>query len=237
MTFSEADYQAVLREFAALSDPKYKAFNEKLIPGTETAYGVRTPEIRRMAKAIAKNSPEDFLAVSRPDSFEETLLRGIVIATMKAEMNRRIALTQEFLPLIDNWAVCDLFCSSFSLKKPAEQQEMWLFLQPLFQDSREFYARFAAVMLLDHYISEQWILQDLALLENMKQPFYYTQMAVAWAVSVCYVKFPKETLALLKRRTLSPFVQNKSIQKIRESFRVSREEKDTLLAFKLPTVS
>ncbi len=59
------------------------------------------------------------------------------------------------------------------------------------------------------------------------------QMAVAWAISICYVKFPKETEELLKKRSLSKFVQNKSIQKIRGSRRVSRETKDMLTAYKL----
>lgn len=233
MSFTEKDYEALLAEWQLCSDEAYKKFNESLIPGTQTAYGVRVPEMRRMAKAIVKNDPEGFLAVSRPDSFEEVLLRGIVIASMKTTPERRLILTEQFLPLIDNWAVCDIFCGTFSLKYPEERELMRQFLQPLFQDSREFYARFAAVMLLSHFITEEEIRQDLALLESMRQEQYYVQMAVAWAVSICYVKFPEETEALLKKRSLSKFVQNKSIQKIRESRRVSRETKDMLTAYKL----
>lgn len=233
MSFSKQDYQVVLQEFSALSDEKYKRFNESLIPGTKTAYGVRIPEIRRLAKQIVKNDAEGFLAVSRPDSFEEIQLRGIVIASMKTEMSRRLALTEAFLPLIDNWAVCDTFCGSFSLKKEPDRAAVWAFLQPLFQDEREFFARFAAVMLLGHFVTEEYISADLSLLEHMTQEQYYVQMAVAWAVSVCYVKFPAETEMLLKKRCLSKFVQNKSIQKIRESYRASREQKDSLLQWKL----
>ncbi len=233
MSFTEKDYQELLKEFRERSDEAYKKFNESLIPGTQTAYGVRVPEMRRMARAIVKNDPEGFLAVSRTDSYEEILLRGIVIASMKTDHNRRLALTEEFLPLIDNWAVCDIFCGTFSLKKPEEREVMWQFLQPLFQDSREFYARFAAVMLLSHFTTKEKLSEALALLEGMRQEQYYVRMAVAWAVSICYVKFPRETERLLKKRGLSQFVQNKAIQKIRESRRVSREKKDALLAWKL----
>lgn len=233
MSFTEKDYQELLKEFRGHSDDAYKKFNESLIPGTQTTYGVRVPEMRRMARAIVKNDPEGFLAVSRTDSYEEILLRGIVIASMKTGYKRRLTLTEEFLPLIDNWAVCDIFCSTFSLKKPEEREAMWQFLQPLFQDSREFHARFAAVMLLSYFITKEKLSEALALLEGMRQEQYYVQMAVAWAVSICYVKFPRETERLLKKRSLSQFVQNKAIQKIRESRRVSREEKNALLAWKL----
>lgn len=233
MSFTEADYRAVLEEFRQLSDEKYKKFNESLIPGTETAYGVRLPAVRAIAKRIQRDDPRGFLAVSRPGSYEEILLRGIVLAGLKAPLEERIPLVEAFLPLIDNWAVCDSFCASFSLKKPEDRERMWAFLHPLFSDPREFYARFAAVMFLDHYIAEDTVAEGLSLLGAMKQEEYYVQMAVAWAVSVCYVKFPAQTLPLLREKSLPKFTQNKSIQKIRESYRVPQEDKDMLLSYKL----
>lgn len=232
MSFTPADYQAVLDRFAACSDPKYKAFNEGLIPGTSTAYGVRVPEIRAIARDIIKKDPTGFLVASVPGSFEEIMLRGMVVAGMKIPMEERLPLVEAFLPLIDNWAVCDTFCGTFKLKKPEERDRMWRFLLPLFSDPREFYARFAAVMLLGHFVDGEHIAQDLELLESMRQEAYYVRMAAAWAVSVCYVKFPAEAGALLRRRTLPPWTQNKAIQKIRESYRVPKEDKEALLAYK-----
>lgn len=233
MSFTKEDYRQVLQEFSRLADPEYKTFNESLIPGAQTAYGVRVPELRRMAKAIVRDDPRGFLAASQPGSYEEIMLRGIVIASMKTDGEERLSLVKSFLPLIDNWAVCDTFCSSFSLKKPEERAGMWAFLLPLFQDGREFYARFAAVMFLDHFVTEDYVDRGLIQLENMRQEQYYVQMAAAWAVCECYVKFPDRTRPLLERRTLSPFVQNKAIQKIRDSYRVSREEKNLLTAYKI----
>lgn len=233
MSFTEKDYQEILGKFAALSDPKYKAFNESLIPGTQTAYGVRTPYIRDMAKTVVREGPRGFLSLSRSGSFEEIMLRGMVIASMKAELSERLALIEGFLPLVNNWAVCDAFCSSFRLKKPEERAGMWDFLTPLFQSPQEFTARFAAVMFLDHFVTEDYIDRGLELLEAMPQEAYYARMATAWAISVCFIKFPERTLPLLQKRSLSQFTQNKSIQKIRESYRVSREDKDMLLQYKL----
>ena len=86
MSFGLEDYRAVLEEFRELADEKYKKFNESLIPGTETAYGVSLPALRAISKRIVKDDPRGFLAVSRTDSYEEVLLRGVVIASMKAEI-------------------------------------------------------------------------------------------------------------------------------------------------------
>ena len=68
--------------------------------------------------------------------------------------------------------------------------------------------------------------------EKVKHEGYYVKMAVAWAVSICYIKYPKETVEDLKKNTLDDFTHNKAIQKIRESYRVSEEEKENLLCLK-----
>ena len=233
MSFSPEEYKELLAEFRRYADEAYKKFNESLIPGTETAYGVRLPKLREMAKDVIRRDAEGFLAVSRAGSYEEILLRGLVIAGMKTGISRRLELVSAFLPLIDNWAVCDSFCSTFRFPNEEEKQRMWEFLRPLFLDSREFFARFAAVMLLDHYVTKEYLPEGLSLLKGVRSEAYYVQMAVAWAVSVCYVKFPAETLPVLQERVLPPFTQNKSIQKIRESFRVGKADKEMLLQYKL----
>lgn len=231
--FTPEDYQAMREELAGLGEEKYKKFHEGLIPGKAMAYGVRVPAMRAVAKRIIRQDPQGFLAVGGAGSYEETMIRGMVIAGMPLPMAERLPLVEGFLPLIDNWAVCDCFCGTFKLKKEEDRALMWDFLRPLFHAEEEFTARFAVVMFLGHYVTEDKVGEGLALLESMAQPQYYVRMAVAWAVSVCYVKFPEATLALLQRRSLPGFTQNKSIQKIRESYRVSREEKDALLLYKV----
>lgn len=233
MAYTVADYREMLDELAALGDPGYQKFHEGLIPGTTMAYGVRVPAMRAIAKKIVKNDPRGFLEVGTPSSYEETMIRGLVIASMPLPIEERLPLVEGFLPLIDNWAVCDVFCGTFKLKKPEEREAMWQYLLPKFGAREEFTARFAAVMFLSHYVTEDKVGEGLALLEGMAQPEYYVRMAVAWAVSVCYVKFPGPTLALLQKQSLPAFTQNKSIQKIRESYRVAREDKEALLAYKL----
>ena len=109
---------------------------------------------------------------------------------------------------------------------------MWEFLNPLYTSTMEYEVRFAAVMQLSHFVDQEHLDEGLALLTTVGHPGYYAKMAVAWALSIWYVKFPEETRSL-ERRVLDPWVQNKAIQKVRESLRVSREEKDVLLRYKM----
>ena len=110
---------------------------------------------------------------------------------------------------------------------------MWEFLKPLYASDEEYKARFAAVMQLSHFVDAVHLEEGLGLLGQVRHPGYYAKMAVAWALSVWFVKFPQETESLLAQRAFDPWVQNKAIQKVRESRRVSKEDKDRLLSYKL----
>ena len=90
-----------------------------------------------------------------------------------------------------------------------------------------------AVMQLSHFVDAAHLEEGLGLLGQVRHPGYYAKMAVAWALSVWFVKFPQETESLLAQRAFDPWVQNKAIQKVRESRRVSKEDKDRLLSYKL----
>ena len=106
------------------------------------------------------------------------------------------------------------------------------FLQPYLKSKNEFEVRFAIVSLLDHFINDIYLEQLFQVIDEIKHEGYYVKMAIAWAVSICYIKYPQETGNYLKQDTLDDFTHNKAIQKIRESYRVSKEEKENLLCLK-----
>ena len=117
--------QEVRRELAALADPQYRAFTQKLVPGALVAYGVRTPALRAMARKILKAEPLLWRKeAGAPQSYEETLLRAFVLGGVKLPLEEKLPLVTEFLPLLDNWAVCDGFCSSFRPKE-LELPALW----------------------------------------------------------------------------------------------------------------
>lgn len=128
--FSPQDCAALRRELESLADPAYKAFNESLLPGVETAYGIRLPQMRQVAKALLRQDPVGFLEHFQPNCYEETQLRGLVIGGMKLPWEEKRPLVEDFLPRIDNWAVCDTFCGSLKPRSPQDVPLMWEFLKP-----------------------------------------------------------------------------------------------------------
>lgn len=239
--------EEVTRQLLALAEPEYRDFNCKLLPNVdkERILGVRVPEIRKVARQIAKKDWKQFLVEweaceKETDGtggavlfYEEVMLQGMVIAAAKMESEERLCYIEKFVPYIDNWAVCDTFCGDLKFADREENRQLvWEFLQSYLTDNREYYLRFGIVMLLGHYIDEVYIDRILAILEGIRHEAYYVKMAAAWALSMCYIKFPQKTEVLLRQNSLDDFTQNKTIQKIRESYRVPKEDKRRLIALK-----
>lgn len=234
MTYDLYTVEGLHGALAALSEEKYKIFNDSLIPGGRQSFGVRMPHLRAMAKEICKGDWEAFLHICPDDCHEYRVLKGLVVAGVPCTVEHRLELIRDFVPLIDNWAVCDSFCGA--LKEAAKYPDIYFALAESCLDSREEYdLRFAAVLLLDHFIDDAHIDRVLEIYEGMCHDGYYLKMAVAWGLSICYVHFPKKTLAVFRRGRLDDFTHNKAIQKCRESYRVSREDKAMLQALKRKT--
>ena len=220
--------EEVRKRIEELSEPSYQQFSARLIPNVkaERIRGVRLPHLRKLAKEIVKGDWRAYLEEKSEveKTFEETMLRGLVIGYAKMEWKERHRWICDFLPQIDNWSVCDSFCSTL---KPAkhEKEKMWTFVKQCMQSDQVYTVRFGVVMGLDHFGEESYLWEAFRYFDEITLEDYYVKMAVAWAVSVCYVKFPIQTKRLLLANEMDDFTHNKAIQKIRESYRVSREEK------------
>ena len=214
-----------------LADEKYKEFHSGLCPNTNNIVGVRVPVLRNYAKELTKKDFREYLKNAKDEYYEEVMLQGMVIGLAKMELEERLEYITNFVPKIDNWAVCDVSCAGFKFAKKY-QSEVWEFLKPYLESDKEFEIRFGVVMLLDFYITEEYIDKVLEILNKIQHEGYYVKMAVAWAISICYIKFPIETMKLLQENKLDDFTYNKALQKIIESYRVSEEEKKTIKAMK-----
>ncbi len=217
----------------SLAEPDFQAFMAKLTPNVpkEKMLGVRIPKLRKLAKEIAKGDWMAYLNSAKEDTFEEVMLQGLVIGYVKAELSEIFTLVEAFLPKIDNWAVCDSFCSSLKIAKKYPQK-IWEFIVPYLKDTRPYYIRFGVVMLLDYYTDQEHVKEGLELLDQIRHEDYYVKMAVAWAVSIYYIKLPNETLAYLQQNNLDNFTYNKALQKITESFQVSKDTKQMIRSMK-----
>lgn len=214
------------------SEEKYRKFSQSLIPNINNVLGVRLPILRKIAKKIYKSENwQDFLKQNDLEYMEETMLQAMIIGLAKNSPENILKMVKFFIPKIDNWSVCDCFCSG--LKFASQNQEIvWDFIQPYFKSEKEFEIRFAYVMLLNYFINENYIDQCLNLIDEFKYTRYYAQMACAWTLSICYIRFPQKTLGYLEKSKLDNWTFNKGIQKIYESLRVDKKTKNMLKCMK-----
>ncbi|OPJ61932.1 DNA alkylation repair protein [Clostridium oryzae] len=207
-----------------LCDEKYKTFQMKLCPDNKNIIGVRLPALRKIAKSIAKGKWKEYLKSAQNDYFEEIMLQGMVIGYIDVEIEERLKLITYFVPKIDNWSVCDSFCSGLKFVKKSREC-VWEYLETYINSKEDFRLRFAIVMMIFYFIEDEYIDRVLQIVDGIKHEGYYVKMAVAWAVSICYVKFPEKTMEYLKNNSLDDFTYNKSLQKIIESFQVDKDTK------------
>lgn len=187
--------------------------------------------IRKIAKEIIKEQNLSFLDEANYNILEEKLLCAFLIGYAKLPIEEKLVMMRSFIPKIDNWSVCDSFCASFQLKK-TEKARVFDFLQPYLHSLEEYQARFGIVMLLDHFIEDEYIDMVLQRIKECECEMFYTQMASAWAISVCMVYFPEKTIKVLEEKSLCTFVQNKGIQKSMESYRINDETKQYIKTLK-----
>lgn len=211
-------------------DKTYKDFNQKLIPNINNILGIRVPVLRKISKEIYKNNWQDFLK-QEPQYFEEAMLQGMVIGLIKDEPNAILEYIETFIPKINNWAVCDCFCSSLKFTKN-NKELVWNFLHKYLNSSKEYEIRFVLVMLLNYYIEEKYLNKIFKIIENYQYNDYYAHMGAAWLISICYIKYPEETTKYLLNSNIDTKTYNKSIQKIIESNKIDKKTKNKLKTFK-----
>ena len=214
-----------------LADEQYRQFHSKLVPGTDNILGVRLPHLRKLAQELAKSDWQTYIATAQDDYNEEIMLQGLVIGYAKGDIREILSYVTNFVPKIKNWGVCDSFCNSLKITKK-HKLLIWGFLQPYLLSREEFQLRFGIIMLLSFYIEDEYIDRVLILLDGAKHEGYYVKMAVAWAISICFIKFPQKTLSYLQKNTLDVFTHNKALQKITESLRVNQGTKTIIRTMK-----
>ena len=212
-------------------DDKNAEFFSKISPEAGNVTGVRVPYLRNLAREIVKGNVKDFLDNYNIESHEEFLLKGIVIGYAKITIYEKFSYLEKFIPEIYDWSGCDIVISSFKFKEN-ELSEVYSFIMQYRNSKKEYETRFMLTMLLSNFIKEDYLDKIKELLETEKFDKYYSQMAAAWLISVMFVKHREYTLAYLNNNSLDNFTYNKALQKIRESNRVTKEDKELVKQMK-----
>ncbi len=214
-----------IREYLeSLKEPDYGKFSAGLIPGADNILGVRIPKLRAYAKEIAKADYAQFFLNARYDTFEEIVLRSFVIGYIKTDIEYVLEQVRDFMPYNNNWSINDGLCST--LKITLKNRERVLeFLQPYINSEIEFENRFASIMLMDYYLTDEYIDMVLNVYSHFEHEGYYARMGAAWGVATAYAKFPEKTQHFMESWRVDDWTYNKSIQKMKESYRIDKDTK------------
>lgn len=214
-----------------LQDKKYGEFQVKLIPTVDpkSIIGVRTPELRKLAKEIIKeNDYETFLKDLPHKYFEENQLHAFIISEIK-DYDKCIEEVNKFLPYVDNWATCD----QMSPKVFKKNHDKLLSHIKLWINSKETYTiRFGIGMLMEHFLNEDFKEEYLSLVSNIKSEEYYVNMMRAWFFATALAKQYNKTIRWIENNKLDTWTHNKSIQKAVESYRITPKQKEYLKSLK-----
>lgn len=206
-------------------------FTRMIVPGSQNVLGVRLPALRKLAKTILRDDPRAYLRANPQEYYEERLLQCFVLGGMKGDFPDLLDQFRAEIPYVDNWAVNDALCMDFKICRK-HREETWAALEPLFGSHQEFEVRGAAVMLLCHFVTEDYVERVLSVLDRMDTSSYYAMMGVAWAVAEVVVRFPDLGIDYLNGCRLDARTKRKAIQKALESYRISAADKETLRAIR-----
>ena len=214
------------KQLLAMQDEEYRIFSQKLIKTKYPMIGIRMPLLRKFAKDATKTYQ---LSDFKDKYYEEVLVKAIYIANYKCTYEEKLKLIEEFLPLVDNWAINDSFVMSLKLIKK-NKESFFKEIKKYLKSNEEFTQRFALTVLLDYYVEEDYLNDLLNIIKKEKYNGYYSLMAGAWLLSYCFISFFDETLEFVNNNKLDDFIKKKGIQKSLDSYRLSDSQKQILRA-------
>lgn len=189
-------------------------------------YGVRLPELRKIAKLIIKEKRYDFF-LENHTCFEELTIHAYAIGYLKEDIDICLKYLKEFIPQIDNWSVNDSLCQNMKFAR-IYPNEVLDFLKTMKDSDNEWEIRVVSVTLLSHFLNDEYIDEVIEILDSLKRLTYMSKMGIAWAFATIMAKYEDKTLEYLKNSSLDNWTFNKALCKMRESFRVSDKAKEQI---------
>ena len=222
----------IKKELYALQDVEYRDFQCGLIPNVPKDFfiGVRTPELRKMAKDMVKREGIDGFLQELPHStFDENQLHAFIISEIK-DYDRCIDEVERFLPYVDNWATCDQMSPKIFKKHKALLMER---IKDWIVSDKTYTVRFAIGMLMSHFLDEDFDKTYLDMVADVRSEEYYINMMIAWYFATALAKQYEAALPYIRERRLDTWTHNKAIQKSVESRRITEEQKEYLRGLKV----
>ena len=215
-----------------LQDEKYRDFQVKLIPTVDPSavIGVRTPELRKLAKELLKSGDTDsFLDALPHEYFDENQLHAFILSGMK-DFTKCMTGVCGFLPFIDNWATCDQLSPKVFRKN---KEDLLCHIKKWLKSDKTYTVRFAAGMLMQHYLDDDFDPEFPEMVAAIESDEYYINMMRAWYFATALAKQYDAVLPFIEGKRLDKWTHNKTIQKAVESYRITAEQKDYLKSLRV----
>ena len=224
----------IKEELLKLQDKKYLEFNLKLCPDTKKEMlGIKIPKLREISKKILKEENwKESLNNIDEKNFEETIIKGFIIAYAKISLEEKIEYIKKYIDLIDSWAITDVFIPALKIK-PKDLEMFWNFILPYIESNKEFDVRFAIVSMKNYYLTDNYVDKVILNMDTIKHEGYYVKMAVAWTLAEIGNKYNEKLIKYLSSiNNLDKFTYNKTLQKMIESYRIDNSQKHLLRKMK-----
>ena len=224
----EYNYPDIINYLKSIADEKYKKFHSGIVKDTDSQIlGIRLPVLRKIAKDILKGDYEGFLHNSGKTYYEEVMLRGLVTAQIKGGFEDVKKRVNDFVPWIDNWAVNDTFCSAFKIIKNFHG-EFFEHIETYLKSENPWAVRVGIVLMMNYYLTDEYIDRVLERVENTVSDQYYVQMGKAWLLATAAAKFRDKTINFIETAELENKTFYMTVQKCVDSYRVPQEDKSYL---------
>ena len=210
-----------------LKNEEYRQFTARLVPNipAETIIGLKTPEMRAIAKNIFMDTDHDIFLNALPhEYYEENLIHFFVISMIK-DFEECIQRVEAFLPYVDCWPVSDQATPKAFRKN---HEKLLPYIRKWISSEHVYTARFGIHMLMNEFLGEDFREEYLELVATKKGDDYYLKMMVAWYFATALAKRYDETLPYIENHVLDEWTHRKAIQKAVESYRVTDEHKEYL---------
>lgn len=246
----------IREQLVSMSESGYQKFSSGLIPGVKNMLGIRLPELRKLAREIAKADWKR--AIAEEDIyFEERMLRGMILSYASKDIDGILPYITAFIPLVDNWSICDSVFMGMNVFQK-DRERTWNYIQPYLQSDKEFEVRVALIIMMQHLLkcdakgkkisrlrlvdasdmrnkNEEAGLYVDRILKSIDREYpqgYYASMAASWLIAEAFCTYPYHTMCLIEKNYLDDMTYNKALQKIIESRIPTDEVKDFLRRMK-----
>lgn len=208
-------------------DEAYRELLIRLVPNVlpETVVGVRTPEMRRIAKDIFTSADRDAFLNDLPHKYYEENLIHFFVLSMIRDFDECVRRVEAFLPYVDCWPVSDQATPKAFRKN---HEKLLPYIQKWIASEHVYTARFGIRMLMNEFLDADFKEEYLSLVAAKQGEDYYLRMMVAWYFATALAKRYDETVPYLEARRLDEWTHRKTIQKAIESFRVTDAHKEYL---------